>query len=217
MANPACYTAAMDARTLFLADHARIHTLAVSADDPAGATLGAFSYEDATLYKLSDADLVTCPEGGNSLAWLLWHMTRIEDVVVNTLLRGVPEVLDRDDWIARVGVDARDVGTSNSDDEIAGFSARVDVSALRAYRASVGRETRAWASAADFDALVAPPDVDARLAAAPPALHERARWLKKFWTGKPGLTLLSFAVVGHAYIHFGEAQTLRKRLGHSVL
>ena len=113
--------------------------------------------------------------------------------------------------------DHRDVGTSNSDDEVAGFSERVDVAQLRAYRAAVGRETRAWARAADFDALAAPPDIDARLAAALPALHERAQWLKKFWAGKPALTLLSFSVVGHGFMHFGEAQTIRKRLGHSVL
>ena len=209
----------MDARSLFLADHGRLHAATVSAgDDPAIVALVGFSYEDATLYKLADPDLATCPDGGgNSIAWLLWHMTRLEDVVVNTLLRGAPEVLDRDGWVAQLGIEARDVGTSNSDDEVAGFNERVDVSALRTYRAAVGRETRAWARTADFDALVAPPDIEARLAAAPPALHERAQWLKKFWVGKPGLTLLSFAVVAHGFMHFGEAQTIRKRLGHSVL
>ncbi len=208
----------MDARTLFLADHARIHAAAVSAaDDPAIVALAGFSYEDATLYKLADADLLACPDGGNSIAWLLWHMSRLEDVVVNTLLRGSPEVLDQDGWVATLGVEARDIGTSNSDDEVAGFSQRVDVAALGTYRAAVGRETRAWARAADFDSLAAPPDVEARLAAAPPALHQRAQWLIKFWAGKPALALLSFAVVGHAFVHFGEAQTIRKRLGHSVL
>src|SRR3712207_6038315 len=106
----------MDARTLFLADHARIHAAAVSAaDDPAIVALAGFSYEDATLYKLADADLVACPDGGgNSIAWLLWHMARLEDVVVNTLLRGAPEVLDRDGWVATLGIATRDVGTGNS-------------------------------------------------------------------------------------------------------
>ena len=209
----------MDARTLFLADHARIHAATVSADDePAIVALAGFSYEDATLHKLTDADLVACPDGGgNSIAWLLWHMTRLEDVVVNTLLRGTSEVLDRDGWVARLGIEARDVGTSNSDDEVSGFSGRVNVTSLRGYRAAVGRESRAWARTADFDALADPPDIEALLAAAPPALHARAQWLKKFWSGKPGLALLSFGVVGHAFLHFGEAQTVRKRLGHSVL
>ena len=209
----------MDARMLFLADHARVHVAAVSADDdPAIVALAGFSYEDATLYKLADADLAACPNGGgNSIAWLLWHMTRLEDVVVNTLLRGAPEVLDRDGWADRLGIEARDVGTSNSDDEVAGFNQRIDVAALRAYRAAVGRETRAWARTADFGALAEPPDVEARLAAAPPALHARAQWLRRFWAGKPALALLSFGVVGHGFLHFGEAQTIRKRLGHSVL
>ena len=61
------------------------------------------------------------------------------------------------------------------DDEVRAFSERVDVTALLAYRDAVGRETRSWVQEADLDALNAVPDLEARFAAAPPIVGERAR------------------------------------------
>jgi hypothetical protein len=143
-------------------------------------------------------------------------MTRFEDVVVNTVLRGVPEVLDLDGWQERLGVDTRLVGTGSSDEEVAEFSAQVDPSIVRAYRAAVGRETRHWAETADFEALEAVPDVLGRLSQAPTALDERAEWVRRLWVSRTGLGLLSLPVIGHSYIHIGEARVTRDRVGGRV-
>ena len=47
----------------------------------------------------------------NPPVWLLWHMARIEDVAANLLLTDGTQVLDGDDWPARLGMARRDVGT----------------------------------------------------------------------------------------------------------
>ena len=92
----------MDARQLFLADHARIHAAATSTEAEL-ALAGGFTMQDDTLKRLEEADLRASPDGLCSIVWHIWHMTRIEDVTANTLLRGQPEVLDRDDWLTRWG------------------------------------------------------------------------------------------------------------------
>jgi hypothetical protein len=46
----------------------------------------------------------------NSLAWLLWHVTRTEDSAVNLLIFDGPQVLD-DAWCARLNTGRRDAGT----------------------------------------------------------------------------------------------------------
>src|SRR3954447_18038824 len=148
----------MDARTLFLADHARIHAAATSTEAELAAA-GGFTMQDDTLKRLQESDLRANPEGLCSIVWHVWHMTRIEDVVVNAMLRGASEVLDRDGWLDRLGVDVRLVGTGDSDHEVGDFSARVDGPALLAYREAVGRETRAWARDLDFETLAAVPDL----------------------------------------------------------
>ena len=200
----------MDARQLLLADHARVHSKATTG-------VADLSMEDSLCDGLTDGQLRGRPAMGfNSVAWLLWHLTRIEDVVVNTLVRGVPEVLDREPWPGRLGLEARHVGTGSDDAEVGDLSERVDLVALRAYRAAVGRETRAWLAEVDLDALEGVPDVAARLAQVPADIAERGAWLRTFWTGKTGLWLVSFPVIAHGYLHIGEARVTRARLGAPV-
>src|SRR5262245_15920664 len=179
----------MDSRALFLADHARIHDAGGRTEGELAAA-GGFTMQDDTLKRLGEADLRANPEGLCSIVWHLWHMTRIEDVVANAMLRGEREVLDRDGWLDRLGIDVRLVGTGDSDEEVRGFSEKVDVSALLAYREAVGRETRAWVRDLDFATLDVVPDLTARLASAPPIVGERALWLLRFYSGKTAAFLL---------------------------
>ena len=41
-----------------------------------------------------DAQLRASPDGLNSVVWTLWHLSRYEDLVVNLMLRGEPELFD---------------------------------------------------------------------------------------------------------------------------
>jgi hypothetical protein len=205
----------MDARQLLLADHTRIHAATISTE-PELALAGGFTMQDDTLKRLEEADLRASPDGLCSIVWHIWHMTRIEDVTANTLLRGQAEMLDRGGWLARLGVEARHVGTGDTDEEVRGFSEQVDVAALLAYREAVGRETRAWVRDLDFATLDEVPDVAARVAAAPPIVSERAAWLVRFYTGKSAAFLLGFPINGHGYMHWAEARVTRDRLGHRV-
>lgn len=205
----------MDARQFFLADHSRIHA-ATTSTEAEFASAGGFTMQDDTLKRLEEASLRVSPDGLCSIVWHIWHMTRIEDVVANTLLRGTPEVLDQSDWLTRLGVEVRHVGTGDTDDEVRGFSEQVDVPALLAYRDTVGRETRAWVRDLDFATLDVVPDVAARVAAAPPMVGERASWLPRFYTGKSAAFLLVFPIANHGFMHWAEARVTRDRLGFRV-
>lgn len=199
----------MDARGIFLLHHAHVHAAATSGEHGP-------SLEDSLCDGLTAEQMRERPGGMNSIVWLLWHMTRFEDVVVNTVLRGEPEVLDQEGWIERLGIDSRLIGTGSSDEEVGDFSSQVDPATVRAYRAAVGRETRNWAATADFDVLDAVPDVAARLSKGPAAIGERAAWVQRLWESRTGHGLLSLPVIGHSYIHIGEARVTRGRLGERV-
>jgi hypothetical protein len=133
-------------------------------------------------------------------------------VVINTVLRGTDEVLDRDDWLARLGLTSRLAGTGSGDDELAAFGAAVAPEALLAYRAAVGRETRAWVAGVPDAVLAAVPNVAERLARAPLALDERAAWVRALWANKTGYALLSLPILGHGHVHIGHAQVTRVHL-----
>src|SRR5919206_4677208 len=89
----------MDAKELFLAQHAAVQSLAVGGN-PASAA-------ERALGGVSDAQMRVRPrEDLNSLAWLMWHIARAEDIMVNRLIAGRSQVFD-EAWAKRLGVAPR--------------------------------------------------------------------------------------------------------------
>ena len=120
----------MDAVNFFLIGHGRLHSADVA---------GGIPYADRVFAGLSDDQMRTRPgKGLNSLVWLLWHMARTEDVTVNLVVAGL---LD-ENWLRRLNVPWRTIGTGMTDDEVSELSTRADVAAVRAYRSGVGLRTR---------------------------------------------------------------------------
>lgn len=201
----------MDARSLFLMGHAHTHSSRPSPDKPT-------TREDGLCAGLTEAELSLCPSDcHNSIAWLLWHMARCEDVMVNTVLRNVPEVLD-DGWLNRLGVTTRHIGTGDTMAEVRAFSQQVDVTALRLYRAAVGKATQTWAQEVDFSSLdrVLKP-AGAERAAQRSAFGERADWVRVMWCAEERTELwyLSWLAIGHNHSHLGEGWVTRGMIGRA--
>ena len=79
----------------------------------------------------------------HSIAWVVWHMTRIEDATMNLLVAGIPQVLLGEDWLERMEIPIRDTGNGMDAKGVAALSAAINVPVLLEYRQSVGRRTRA--------------------------------------------------------------------------
>ena len=171
-----------------------------------------FSYEDRLFEDLDETQLRASPDGLNSIVWTIWHHTRYEDLVVNLLLRRQPEIFD-DGWADPLGIDHRQAGTGFSDDEVADLSGRIDIDALRQYRAAVGRATREWLAGIRPEALDERPTVKQVIDDDAKMLGVRAAWVVEFWEGKTAHELLLVPVIGHGFVHFGEVSVTRSRLG----
>jgi hypothetical protein len=190
----------MDARQLFLMNHAITHATMPTP----GATVGR---EDRLCEGLTEDDLRRCPfERHNSIAWLLWHMARCEDVMVNSVLRDGQEVLD-DGWLDRLGVSTRHIGTEDTMAEVDAFSRQVDVVALRRYRAAVAQATRNWVEAVDFSSFdKVLKSAGAERAAQRGAFTERSDWVREMWAAEDRAEIhwLSWLAIGHNHSHIGE-------------
>ncbi len=192
---------------LFLEQHAMVHSAEMSHS-------GAWSFEDEVCEGLSDVLLRSRPVGAmNSIGWLIWHMARIEDVTMNLLVAGRPQVLGEDDWVPQLHLNRRDVGTSMSENEVADFSNQVDCSALRAYRIAVGRRTREIASSLQPSELwerIDPTNIHRLMAAG--ALAEAAYELAQVWSGWKKAGMLTMPATRHSFTHLNEAYGVRKKL-----
>ena len=82
---------------------------------------------DDLLKGLTEAQVRGRPQPGvNTIAWLIWHAARIEDVGVNRFVVDGAQVLD-DGWLSRLGVDRRDVGTAGKAALLDDFRDRADL------------------------------------------------------------------------------------------
>ncbi len=192
---------------LFLSQHAMVHSAEMSHTED-------WSFEDEVCEGLSHTHLRSRPNGvTNSIVWLIWHIARIEDVTMNLLVAGRPQVLDADDWVSQLRLNRRDVGTSMSENEVADFSNQVDCNALHAYRIAVGRRTREIASAlkpAELWEHIDPTDVH-RLTTEG-ALAEAAYELAQAWRGWQKAGMLTMPATRHSFTHLNEAYRVRKKL-----
>jgi DinB superfamily len=201
----------MDFRELILIQHARNHTAEVGQPD--------WSIQDYILNGVTESQMRLRPlPGSNSLAWLFWHMTRSEDIGANIILSQTPQIIDSGDWGERLGVSLRDGATGMTDLEVGDLTERINIEALLAYRAAVGRRTQFILRDLRPEVLDEVIDTD---------LIQQARELGAFgphgeivpqrWTGKRKAFTLSHTILGHALLHLGQADTIRSLLGLATI
>jgi len=192
---------------LFLTQHAMVHAAEMSRS-------GLESFEDEAWAGLSADELHRIPPGQeHSLAWLAWHITRIEDITMNLLAAGRPQLFRRDGWQARLKIAAADTGNAGSPGDIARLSDEIDLEALKAYRLAVGRSTREIVQdlrPGQFKDRVEP----ARLAQimTEGALTPAAHVILEYWGGLTIAGLLLMPPTRHNFIHWNEALRVRQKL-----
>lgn len=186
----------MEIIDLFLREHASVHSNEVVATD--------FSV-DWLVADLIEEQWRARPQGFNSIAWIFWHVARVEDSCVSLMVAGEPQLFD-DDRAALLRVDRRDHGEGMSKAEVAELSDGIDIDALRAYRNDVGRRTREHARALWPDRWSeAITEVDVHRAVdAGVASEEHA-----IVGGKPREALLFWWGLHHSIYHLGQAAMIR--------
>ncbi len=73
--------------------------MSAAADGLISALENNFSTIDLALRDLSDDEFHRIPaDDCNSVAWILWHLSRVIDSFINTRLRDLPQLWDKDNW-----------------------------------------------------------------------------------------------------------------------
>ena len=196
----------MDARDLLLDEHGRMHSAAVTGDKT--------TLAERTFAGLSDEQMRVRPrEDLNSLAWLMWHIARAEDILANLVVNGRDQVFD-DGWLSRLKIARKDFGIGMSKPEVADLSAKIDVAALRDYRDAVGRRSR------EIVGGYGPKDWEGEIAAATleragalGCFGDRTEALVKGFSGRPRRAVLAAIIVMHSAGHMGEGATIRSAGG----
>jgi hypothetical protein len=198
----------VDLVTFFLRQHAAVHARDVS---------GQVSPGQRVFAELSDDQMRMRPGPGlNSLVWLLWHMARTEDAAVNPVVAGRDQVLD-DEWMYRMNVPWRIIGTGMTCDEVTEMTARADIAAVRAYRSAVGLRTREVVVALHPEAWDEIVDVeDIKRGATAGAFRDWVEAVPYPWLGWTRGEQLGSSALRHNWAHIGEAVTIRGLAGFGL-
>ena len=184
----------MDATRFFLLLHERLQT----------------TVEETLLHGLTDDQLRRRPRrDGNSIAWLLWHMARCEDIAVSRFVVGCPQLLAQGRWDLNLA--RGDIGTGMTDDEVDAFSARVNVAALRDYYTQVVRKTRDVVVCLRPEVLdeVIDPAYLRQVLTEEDVLGERAGWVAMNFVGRTKGWFLAQLALRHNVAHLAEASVIR--------
>jgi DinB superfamily len=197
----------MDVRDLFLDQHAAMHSAAVGGNK--------MSASERAFTGLSDEQMRVRPrEDLNSLAWLMWHIARGEDIFVNTILGARTQLFDDEGWAKRLAVTRRDFGIGMTSAEVTELTRQIELGALREYRDAVGRRTREVVGCfkpQDWEGTVAADAV--QRAAGEGAFGVRTEQIVKAFPGRPRAAMLSGIALFHSAGHLGEAATVRSAGG----
>lgn len=195
------------AMALFLSQHAMLHSAKMAHTE-------LWSFEDEVLDDLPEALVRRIPQGGeHSIAWLIWHMARCEDVTMNLLVAGSPQTLLQDKWLEQMKINVCDTGNAMVDEEIMNFSLAIDLGALRAYRLAVGRRTQEIVKELQpVDLMKKVDPVRLQRVLDEGAVADEARGIVDYWGGRKIAGLLLMPATRHNLIHLNEGLKLKRKL-----
>jgi len=197
---------------LFLEQHANVHTAAISGGEY-------WSLYDEVMSGLSDAQVKAIPSPGlNSIAWLLWHITRIEDMTINFLVFKQPQVLFSGGWETRLGLSSPDAGASMDESEVANLSAQINVQALKDYRTEVGRSTRAGVLLFQPALKEMVPASTVQQFIEEGSISQKGLWLFEYYLNRTKGFFLTRTATSHNFIHLnqaGRARAILAKMGRS--
>ena len=193
------------AKALFLNQHSMVHSSVMS-------NSGHWSFEDEALDGVNIQQMRILPRNcEHSIAWLVWHMTRCEDITMNLLVARSPQVLLQENWLKHLKIDERDTGNTMGTGDILNFSLLIDIEALKAYRLAVGRRTREIVIQVQPDRLLQRVDPSGlEQIQVEGAVLKGASGLLDYWGGLTIAGLLLMPPTRHNFVHWNEALRVKK-------
>ena len=191
---------------LFLSHHAMLHSAKMAQTET-------WSFEDDILNDMTEDKIRRIPRNcEHSVAWCIWHIARIEDVTMNMLVAGSPQVLDQKAWTERMNVSVHDTGNSMDDHSMAALSAEINVEELRAYRVAVGRRTQDIVQQLKPEELKQKVDpIRIQQVRDLGVVAEAAKSIVDYWSKRNIAGLLLMPATRHNIVHLNEALNLKQK------
>ena len=154
-----------------------------------------------------------------TIAYSIWHMARIEDITVHTLIYGDEQILFRDDRLEKIGSPIITTGNELTKDEIISFSQSLDIAELLRYADAVKTSTDELLHRLSFeDTKRRFDDKDKQRIIASKCVSEdeNAVWLIDFWCGKDVAGIIKMPFTRHLIMHIEAMLRIAEKIGIQI-
>ena len=150
-----------------------------------------------------------------TIAYSIWHIFRIEDIVAHTLIEGDDQVFFAGNYQQRIHSPLITTGNELKKEQIAEFSRQLDLDSLYAYIADVKASTEGILQALPYRLLKTKPSEERKenlKALRVVSEAEEAWWLIDYWCGKDIRGLIQMPFSRHWIMHIEASLRIMNRL-----
>ena len=153
-----------------------------------------------------------------TIAYSIFHVFRIEDIVSNTLINNRQQVFIRDHYQNKMNSSIITTGNELKKEEITGFSEKLDINELWKYAENVFAESNEWLRSIDYDDLkIIYSESDKERVKSTNTVAESEYWLIDYWCGKDIKGLLGMPFSRHWIMHLEASLRIKSKLTNSYL
>lgn len=149
------------------------------------------------------------------LAYSIWHIFRIEDIVAHEMIAGDEQILFRDDHLSAIASPIITTGNELEGEEIAEFSKKLSVQELYLYAKAVKESSDRILSSLQYKELKRKFTKDTKqklVESKCVSEDENAFWLIDYWCGKDIKGLIQMPFSRHWIMHIEAMQRIKNRL-----
>ena len=150
-----------------------------------------------------------------TIAYSLWHIFRIEDIVANTLIREDEQIFFMEDYKKRIGSPIITTGNELVKEEIAEFSNKLDLDELYAYISEVKLSTDSLLrdlSYEDVKKKISDERKEQLKSLQVVSGDENAVWLIEYWCNKDVRGLIQMPFSRHWIMHVEACLRIKDRV-----
>lgn len=149
----------------------------------------------------------------SSIAWNIWHITRIEDAISNIFLADSGQVFNQE-WLKKINAGIADTGNAFTKEDVDEFGKAVNTEELLKYRKAVGMRTqKILLTLAETDRKRKPSKDQLHRIMAEKVLTEEKESIRllDFWGGKTVSGLLTMPITRHQIVHINDCLKLKEK------
>jgi len=150
-----------------------------------------------------------------NIAYSIWHIFRIEDIVAHTLVAGDEQVFFNGEYQKRINSPIITTGNELIKEQISDFTKQLDIDELYAYIQEVKKSTEEIVRGLSYDMLKQKVLVDRKnslISQNVVSTDEEAYWLIDYWCGKDIRGLIQMPFSRHWIMHIEASLRIKGKL-----